>query len=76
MLRERLAAVQHVIWSNWMKHLFSVSTYNPDGTVTIPADKVKRWQRQIRTPYDALTESEMESDRQQADKVLAVLDKT
>ena len=75
MLRERLAAVQHVIWSDWMTHLFSVSTYNQDGTITIPADKVKRWKRQMHTPYDALSEREKESDRQQADKVLAVLDK-
>ena len=72
-LREGLADVQHEIWSNWMRHLFSVSTMNEDGSVTIPADKVERWQRQIKTPYSELTEQEKDSDRDQADKILGVI---
>ena len=70
-IRERLADVQHAIWAHWMRYLFSVSIENHDGAVTIPADKVARWKRQINTEYTNLTEREKDSDREQADKVLA-----
>lgn len=73
-LLERLAATQHEIWAHWMEYLFSVSRANPDGSVTIPAEKVARWRTQMRTTYAALAESEKESDREQAVKVLAALD--
>lgn len=39
---ERLADIQHQIWSHWMRYFFSVSTLNPDGSYAIPADKVTR----------------------------------
>jgi hypothetical protein len=68
--REIVAAVQHTIWSHWMKYLFSVCTNNADGSVTIPADKVERWSRQMSTEYKDLTHEERESGRHQADKVL------
>ncbi len=74
MLREKLAEVQHAIWTHWMIYLFRVSIQNEDGSYTIPADKVKHWMRQIHTPYSELSEREKESDREQADKVLAVLE--
>jgi hypothetical protein len=73
-LRERLAAYAHdAAWSRWMRHLFSVSKSNPDGSVTIPADKVERWKRQMETTYADLPEQERESDRSQADRILATL---
>jgi len=72
-LRETIADVQHEIWAHWMRYLFQVSIKNPDGSYTIPADKVTRWMRQLETPYDKLTNQEQTSDREQADKVLAVL---
>ena len=71
--REDLASLQHDIWSHWMKYQWSVCTANEDGTFTIPADKVKRWTRQINTPYSDLTDKEQESDRHQADKVIELL---
>ena len=71
-LRERLAAVQHEIWAHWMHYMFTQGTYS-DGTWTMPADKVERWSRQMATPYSGLTFKEQESDRHQADKVMAVL---
>jgi hypothetical protein len=46
---------------------------NDDGTYTIPSDKVERWKRQQNTTYEGLSEQEKESDREQADKVLAIL---
>lgn len=72
-LREQLAAVQHEIWSHWMEYLFKVSVHNEDGSVTIPADKVTRWAEQMKTAYFWLSEPEQESDRDQADKIFAVL---
>lgn len=71
--REKIADVQHEIWANWMTYLFSVSIENENGSFTIPAEKAKRWMRQIDTPYPNLTEFEKASDLEQADKVLAIL---
>ncbi len=73
LLREKVSEIQHEIWSNWMIHLFSVSTYNDDGSYTIPIEKVKHWKRQISTPYKELAENEKDSDREQADKVLSII---
>ena len=81
-VREQLAAVQHEIWSNWMKYLFSkcgvsemnscVPMYN-GVAMTIPPGMVEHWKRQMTTPYAELTEKERESDRHQADKVIAIV---
>ena len=71
--REQLAAYAHEAWGGWMQYLFDKSTKNPDGTVTIPAALVERWQRQMATFYAALPEGEKESDRIEADKMLAII---
>ncbi len=42
-------------------------------TVTIPAQMVARWTRQMNTPYADLPENEKESDREEADKIIAIL---
>lgn len=73
-LREHIAAVQHEIWSHWMRYLFSRAEGSDyAGGAVIPNALVLRWQRQMETPYAGLTERERESDREQADKVLAVM---
>lgn len=72
-IRERLANLAHWQWAGWMRYLFEQSKENEDGTVTIPAWAVKRWKRQMATPYPQLSEQEKESDREEADKVLAEL---
>lgn len=72
-LREALAAVQHDIWAHWMEYLFLVSDRQPDGSVVIPADKVRRWKRQLATDYEDLSPNEQASDGNEADKILAVL---
>lgn len=69
-----LADVQHQIWSHWMRYLFSICSVNLDGSMTIPADKVRRWKRQMDTSYEDLTEKERQSDINQALKVIKVLD--
>lgn len=72
-IREALSDVSHDIWSHWTRWQFSVCTSNPDGSLTIPASLVERWQRQMKTPYAELTEREKDSDREQADKILSAI---
>lgn len=77
-LRERLAAIQYDIWARWMRYLFSccntgTDDWTGDPVLMIPKDKVDRWKRQMETPYADLTEKEKDSDREQADKILAVI---
>jgi hypothetical protein len=72
-LREALSAQQHEIWAHWMRYQFSCCTKNSDGSLTIPSDKVERWQRQLETDYNYLSEKERESDRDQADKMLTII---
>lgn len=71
--REKLADLSHDIWAHWMRWQFYCCTQNEDGSMTIPASKVKRWQRQMKTSYQDLSEKEKDSDREQADKILQVL---
>lgn len=61
---EVLAAIQHEIWAHWMRYMWEVSETQDDGTLTIPASRVDRWERQMRTLYADLSEEEKESDRQ------------
>jgi len=61
--RERLAALQHEQWTYWTRHLLD------------NLDEVHKagWERQIATPYADLCEQEKDSDRAEADRVLALL---
>lgn len=74
-VRERLAAYAHEAWAGWMQYLFSKCETRTDGTAVIPAWAVDRWQRQMAAPYDSLPPSEQESDRAEADKILAICGK-
>jgi hypothetical protein len=71
---EKLAKIQHEIWVHWMTYLFSISVQNEDGTVTIPADKVARWKRQINSKFGNLSEEEQKSDIEQALKIVKVIE--
>ena len=72
--RELLAAYAHdEAWSGWMRYVFDKSTFNADGSVTIPTWAVERWGRQIATPYRELPEDEKESDRKEADRMLTIV---
>lgn len=64
-LFEQLAAIEHERWADWQRYMHGMGTRNPDGSLTIPADLVARWDRQIATPYAALSAGEQESDREQ-----------
>jgi len=46
-----------------------------DSEAIKAVEAIKRWHRQIETPYADLSEKEKDSDREWADKVLAELDR-
>lgn len=48
------------------RDLFSKCIEHDDGSLTIPAEYVQRWRRQIATVYVDLPESEKASDRKEA----------
>ena len=80
-LREALAAYAHEAWSGWMKYMSSKvkehGQYRGQGREMsgwLPVELRDRWARQMSTPYDELPESEKESDRAEADKIIAILD--
>ncbi|EMO2347517.1 TPA: hypothetical protein JI250_06080 [Acinetobacter baumannii] len=72
-LLEKLAAIEHKRWAHWQRYLHSQCLENDDGSLTIPADLVKKWNKQINTDYFSLTESEKDSDREQVLKYLPLL---
>lgn len=72
-LRESLADLQHEIWANFLKHLFDICYPIDDGSMWVPAEKVKCWKKQVETPYYELSEEEKDKDREIADKVLELL---
>lgn len=72
-LREKLAEAAHDSWCGWMKYLFCKTLEVGDGCEEIQRIEVDRWKRQMDTPYADLSEREKESDRAEADKVLAIL---
>lgn len=67
---ELVADIQHEIWSHWMRYQFSQCTKDGSGQMIIPAALVERWQRQMETSYEQLSEQEKDSDREQAQKIL------
>ena len=71
-IREKIAKVQHDQWSGWMEYLFSKCKGSDTGYF-IPKVFVERWERQMRTPYEELTDKEQDSDRIEADKLLSLI---
>lgn len=64
-LREKLANLEHEQFCEWTKY-FLENFRDINNRL--------RWKRQIKTPYDELSEKEKESDREWADKVLKILE--
>lgn len=73
-LRERLAEYAHDAWSGWVEYRSKKSVLNEDGSMTIPKWAVDRWARQASTEYEDLPQDEKLSDRDEADKMLAIFD--
>ena len=67
-LFEKLAAIEHERWSDWQKYMHSRGTVQRTGSLLIPAQLIRQWERQIATPYADLSETEKESDRDQVSR--------
>lgn len=70
---EKGAALEHSKWSGWQEHLHSLCVKNPDGSLTIPKERVERWERQIKTLYADLPEKEKELDRIEVRKYIPLI---
>lgn len=71
--REALADYAHKAWAGWMEYMFSKSVRTIAGSIVIPPDLVERWERQCATAYEALPSHEQHSDREEADRMLAII---
>jgi hypothetical protein len=70
-LIECLAAVQHEqIWAYWVQFHLGCAIEHEDGSITIPARKVKEMRIRARMPYNCLGENEKNYCRHQVDKIL------
>ena len=72
-LREKLADLSHDQWSGWMKYMLSQGMRIDGGQWVMTKHSLDRWTRQMNTPYDDLPESEKESDRVEADRMLRIM---
>lgn len=72
-LMEKLAAIEHERWAHWQQYMHDLCQRAGDGSLIIPAQLAQRWQTQIDTPYEDLTESEKDSDREQVRRYLPVI---
>ena len=62
-LRDWLADLEHKQWAHWTKYMLD----------NLTEENIKRWRRQIDTPFEKLTEKEKQSDYEWADKVVGIL---
>ena len=69
-LVEELAAIEHTRWAHWQRHVHALGEQRPDGSLLLPADQVRRWERQMRLDYADLDDAEKHSDRAQVRRYL------
>jgi hypothetical protein len=75
-LRETLADIEHGRWSHWQRYMHEQAHRAEDGSLVISAELAERWQRQMDTSYQRLSEAEKQSDRDQVDKYLPLVLRT
>ena len=63
-LIEQLAAIEHERWADWQKWCHQVIRENDAKGLSVE-NVLGRWDRQIATAYEKLTEKEKQSDRDQ-----------
>jgi len=85
MTREALAALEHQHWAHWTRYMLTtLGLLDESGGVSAEAMLLfrhqptrlvllQRWSAQACSSYDLLSESEKDSDREWADKVLKLL---
>ena len=64
---EKLAALEHEQWAHWTEYMVK------SVPVEFSNEDIKRWRRQIETPYEELSEYEKDADRIWASKVLVII---
>ena len=72
-LIEALAEKEHASWAHWMEYLFSRCNRNESGELVVPESLIWHWQRQIDTPYSALSEREKQADRDEVARILPII---
>lgn len=72
-MKDTLATLEHERWSHWQQYMHSKASKQPDGSMIVPAELVERWERQMSTDFDELSESEKDSDRKQVDRYIPVI---
>ena len=72
-LIDELASIEHERWAHWQRYMHAQGKLQPDGSLVIPADLVRRWESQIQRAYADLSEVEKESDREQVRRVLPLI---
>lgn len=72
-LVDDLARIEHERWAHWQRYVHSKGIVQPDGSLIIPSELVAKWERQIATPFAALSEQEKDSDREQVQRYLPIL---
>ena len=70
---EELADIEHERWAHWQRYVHGKGDRQQDGSLLLPPDLIAQWDRQIATPYRALSEAEKESDREQVRKYLPTI---
>jgi len=73
-LLDQLASIEHERWSHWQRYLHDQCVRGEDGSLTIPAELVRRWSSQLETPYIKLSEEEKASDRDQVQRYLPAIE--
>jgi hypothetical protein len=68
---EKLAELEHEQWAHWTKYM--IKAIKNEGIDLSNSHLIKRWGRQIKTPYSKLSETEKKSDREWARKSLRLL---
>ena len=72
-LLDALAAIEHERWSHWQQYMHHKGKKQKDGSLVLPAELVNRWERQIATPFEGLSDKEKDSDREQVRRYLSLI---
>lgn len=72
-LKEKLAAIEHQRWSDWMEYMLGCAVKSGDDNIGVrtcgwPTPQFEHWQRQIETDYTDLSDKEKASDMEQVDR--------
>ena len=69
----QLASIEHERWAHWQRYVHDQCEQLEDGSLVIPAQLVTRWELQIKTPYEELSDQERRSDREQVYRYLSLI---